>query len=276
MKQALISASLLASLALTAGCTLAVDVDRFKESSAATGPGSQQIGQNDTLVLKLAGMTAHQNQMLEYRVVGNSDNLIYFRGFIKPLGVPTLTLTAPGAVPRTDKQKFRLDFYADVNNSGDFDGLDSVTSNDHAWRVDELKAANAAGEIVIEFTHNFDFTDLYQFPKGTQAPAKELFAEANFALQNVGTDKIVEMRVIDTGSKHTAVLYRFPQAKDGDKAKVKGMIEVGNAYVVDVAVSPQSAPEMVTPFCIPSPMVNDTGLSVVFDPATATPGACQK
>ncbi|MCC6645585.1 MAG: protein kinase [Polyangiaceae bacterium] len=268
MNQTFSFAALLAALALSAGCTLAVDVDRFKEAQVDSSTGPQQVGQNDELVLRLTGMTAHQNQMLEYRVVG-SDNIIYFRGFIKPLGVPTLELRAPGAVPHNDKD-FRLDFYADVNNSGDFDGVDSVTMNDHAWRIDPLTKANKEGQVVVEFTHNFDFTDLYQYPNGNQNPAKELFAPTDITLKNIGAAKIVELRVVDTGSKHTAVLYRFPQAKDGDNMKVKGMIEVGNAYVVDVIVDDK------TPYCIPNPTVTDAGLVTVFDPSTATPGVCPK
>ncbi len=270
MKRALLPTLVLASLALSAGCTLAVDVDRFKESTSSATTGPQQVGKNDELVLRLTGMTAHQNQMLEYRVVGSDDNVIYFKGFIKPLGVPTLELRAPGAVPRNSKP-FRLDFYADVNNSGNFDGIDSVSSNDHAWRIEPLAKANKDGQVVIEFTHNFDFTDLDQYPKGVNDPAKELFTPAEIKLQNLGSAKIVELRIIDTGSKHTAVLYRFPQAKDGDSMKVKGMIEVGNPYVVDVIV------DDATHFCIPDPSVTDpAGLVATFDPSTATPGACAK
>ena len=60
---------------------------------------------------------------------------------IKPLdraGVESITLNVPGAIPAANKP-YRLDFFADVNRSGGFDGAGNVRLQDHAWRIFPLE-----------------------------------------------------------------------------------------------------------------------------------------
>jgi len=105
------------------GCFAVVDVDRFHTVDA--GPVTSAIrnpfGAYLDLKLSLVGMTPHVSQLFEYRII-DASNLIQSRGVVNPLGGVDVTVNAPLSIPK-ENGPFHLDFYADVNGSGGYDGL---------------------------------------------------------------------------------------------------------------------------------------------------------
>jgi hypothetical protein len=98
--------------------------------------------------LNLLGMTPHLGQLLEMRLVDNSDMEIGRTGF-ESLPVANSALFVPGMMQTAD---YRTDFYADLNGSGDY----NTPPTDHAWREE----FSSNGDVVLNFSHNTNFTDI--------------------------------------------------------------------------------------------------------------------
>lgn len=104
----------------------------------------------DTLTINFTGMTPHVGQMLT----------LYVREL--PSG-KTLDTLVVDAIENADFSlqsyviqsgtSYVLDFYADHNENGMYD----APPTDHAWRVE---TGEAIGNLVVEFTHNTNFTDI--------------------------------------------------------------------------------------------------------------------
>jgi hypothetical protein len=235
-----ISCGALAMVLCLPGCFALVDVDRFH--SADAGPDSPAAVSNPfgaymDLKLTLIGMTPHVTQLFEYRVI-DANNFIQFRGVVNPLGGPNAVINAPLSIPKLNGP-FHLDFYADVNDSGGYDGLGSVISNDHAWRIEPLdnypmdSITPVDGLIQVVFTHNTSFTDINTFPSGTPNPPKDkglgviVHVTNADALQN----DLIQVRILDTGANQTVGLVRLPKiSQPAFDLKIPGVVENGADY----------------------------------------------
>lgn len=240
------AAALLAGLSLP-GCFAVADVDRFHSTAAGPAPDSSaKLTASDQFTnfkFTLVGMVPHVNQMVEFRII-DSNNFIQFRGVVNPLGGPDATINVPLAIP-TLNGPFHLDFYADVNGSGGYDGLGSVVSNDHAWRIDPLAdypagaVAPVPGLVQVTFTHNTSFTDINTYPSGTPNPPKDTTLDATVHVTGASAlqGNLIQVRIVDTGSNRTVGLYRIPQITQSSfSMKVPGMVENGADYDVLVYV----------------------------------------
>jgi hypothetical protein len=188
-------------------------------------------------------MKPHATQMVEYRVV-DANNMVQSRGVLKPLGPNDLTINLPRAIPKINGP-FRLDFYADANDSGGYDGIGSVIANDHAWRIDPLadypvgSVMHVDGLVQVTFVHNTSFTDIDQYPIGTKNPSKDtgLGARIHIAAADAYGGKTLEARVAEAATGHVVCLHRVPELRaaafEGD---VPGCVEMGVDYDVTVYV----------------------------------------
>ncbi|MDP9035737.1 MAG: hypothetical protein M3O50_13110 [Myxococcota bacterium] len=108
------------TLALSA-CFAVVDVDRFhisqKASSASDGSVSNPSAMYLDFKFSLVGMKPHLTQMFEYRII-DASNFVQSRGVVNPLGTADVVINVPHAIPTTNGP-FHLDFYADVDGTGD-------------------------------------------------------------------------------------------------------------------------------------------------------------
>ncbi len=234
--------------------------------AAGAGGNAGRATEFDELSLKLQGMGVHASNTVELRVVGNSDNTLYARAIIHPLGAADVAIDVKRFIPRDSSQRYRLDFYADVNASGGFDGLGSVQADDHAWRFEELVASN--GVVSLEFTHNVNFTDIDQFPAGTAALPKEPGAPLSVKLQGLGplVGKPLELRLVDVVSGHVALMARYPAAVE-TTLKASGAVDPARGYSLDVTADGAA-------LCVPQLDVTVGGVVATFEPATAKVGAC--
>src|SRR6478609_469675 len=166
-------------------CNGMMNLDRFKgDESALSGPDATALDKSFVFIMK--SMSPHPAQLFEYRLI-DANNFIQSRGFLDPMGANDVELHVPKAM-LTQGGSYRLDFYADNNNSRSYDGLGSVVSDDHAWRfnapIETAPGAKVVGDTVeLTFIHNTVFTDIETGPNGekgmppmdTQIPATVTF-----------------------------------------------------------------------------------------------------
>jgi hypothetical protein len=237
-------------------CFAVVDVDHFRTADTASTVADSSTpdaafdpdsaggtATYDNLKFSLVGMRPHLTQLFEYRII-DATNFIQSRGLINPLGGPDLTINAPLSIPKVNGP-FHLDFYADVNHSGGYDGIGSVISNDHAWRIDPLEdypsgsVSPVDGLIQVTFTHNTSFTDINQYPSGTPNPPRDTGLGATVHVSNAGAlqGKLIQVRILDTDANHTVGLFRVPQiAQAAFDLTIPGVVESGGAYAALVYV----------------------------------------
>ena len=172
----------------------------------------------------------------------DANNYVQSRGVVKDVTNTDIVLNARRAVPRQNGP-YRLDFYADVNGSGGFDGLGSVVTNDHAWRIEPLvedpASLRADDTIVVNFQHSTTFTNIDQYPSGTKNPAQDTGLGAYVRVTGLDPwiGKTLQVRVADKQSGHVVALFRLPSITGAaEDAVVSGCVDVGTEYDIDVYV----------------------------------------
>lgn len=101
------------------------------------------------LTLNLIGMTPHLGEKLFMRVADTGNSKEIGR---KSVIIPSVDFSI--TVPKIDiGHSYNIDFFADHNGNGIYDAPPS----DHAWRI---SFANTSGNVVQNFTHNTNFTDI--------------------------------------------------------------------------------------------------------------------
>ncbi len=239
------------TLAAVCGCFAVTDIGSYRvgvSASAASGGASDDPTQPSTLVLTLRGMSVHLTQRMEFRVVDSHD-YVQARGIVEPFAEPPsggVTFHLGAAIP-ADNGPYRLDLYADVNGSGDYDGIPGGITSDHAWRIEPLadypagKVAHLANVVQVTFTHNTQFTDIDEWD-GKHAPAQSTGADVRVRFprdkMSPFRGRLLELRVVQASAPlRTVALYRDPELPDADvEAFIPGVVEVGDRYAVEVYV----------------------------------------
>jgi hypothetical protein len=233
-------------VSVVVGCSAMVKLDGYKEAPppASTTASVSHASGFENLKLTMLAMKPHVGQMVEARVV-DPNNFIQFRAVISAIdGSTDVTINAPNAIPKMGGSH-RLDFYADMNHSGGYDGIGSVVNNDHAWRIDPLTDfpegafSPVEGLVQVNFGHNTSFTDIDQYPVGTSNRAKDTTLGARVHVTGLDAfgGKLLNVRISDTITKHTVAVYRVPEIQGGKvDAVVPGCVEPGADYQIDVYV----------------------------------------
>jgi len=161
-----------------------------------------------------------------------------------PLGAADVSVFVPRAIPKSNGP-YRIDFFADVNGSGGFDGIGSVISNDHAWRIDPLVDYPAGavtpvdGLVQVTFTHSTSFTDIDSYPSGTPNKARDTGLPAVVRLTSLVEfdGKMLEVRVAEKETKHVVGLGRVARLTTPTlEFDIPGVVDVGVDYEVDVYI----------------------------------------
>ena len=210
---------------LSSSCFVVTDLGRFEKAEAIAPSNFSDLR------VTVRGMTSHVNEMFEYRVVDNS-NVIQSRGFIIPLGGPGATFYVQGAVPKQNGP-FRLDFYADHDNSGGYYEPRPDQTVDHSWRLAlDDRILDDKGVYVVAFDHNTSFVNLESPSRSTEfGKPLTVHLSGMERFQN----KRVEVRVGDASTTRVVAMYRVPRLTRVEfDAVVPGMIETGVSYAVEV------------------------------------------
>jgi hypothetical protein len=288
----------------TSACNTLMDLDRFKQVSASED-GGQDSGQdsdvvgNDAgtfdgdrdLVIVLQRMAPHPTQLFEFRIVDGA-NRVQTRGLLDPLGEQDVTIHVPVSVSEFGGP-YRLDMYADQNDTRSYDGLGSGTTNDHAWRI-PLEASTRRGRTVevsgttmtLTFLHDTVFTNIdtdlmgnAAVPGDTGLDAKISFSKLPASYQGVP----LQVRIANADTDRTVGLYRFPQAKAPPfDAVIPGVVEGEVAYNISVYIDVNGNGEYENPsaggpdkgWCQKRTADATKGLEFAFDPDLAGDGKC--
>jgi hypothetical protein len=214
------------SSTVSTSCFVVTDLGRFEK--AEPRPPSNF----SDLRVSMTSLNSHTSEMFEYRVV-DSSNVIQSRGFIIPLGSQDFDFFVPNAVPKQNGP-FRLDFYADHDNSGGyFEPRRDGTHVDHSWRLPlEPTMLDENDTYVVTFAHNQSWVYL-----DDPAPPIEFGKTCKVHLRAMEgfLKKRVEVRVSDATTRRVVAMYRVPSlTKPELDAVVPGMIESGVTYAVEV------------------------------------------
>ena len=104
------------------------------------------------LEVEFSGMTPHLGQMLTLYVRDLTsgdylDTVVVDEIEFAEFEVHSYAIENSGT--------YQIDFYADLNGDGVYD----PPPTDHAWR---LETGEAAGDVILEFMHNTDFTNIFE------------------------------------------------------------------------------------------------------------------
>jgi hypothetical protein len=219
----------LAGVAAITGCTLVTDVSDFEREppedagadadvDADTGPVCAfEADARRDLVLRLTHFSPHVGDAMEFRVVTRDSPPVQVAlGRLLPLDEAETLIEMPGAIPRGDHQ---LDFYADVDDSGDYTPPEGGTFVDHSWS----RAPCVPEE---SFRHDFVFQHLEE-PNLFGATARVRFLEMPLR------DVRFEMRIIEEDTGATVGMVRLPEIDAGEfELEVAGIIDGGFTYRV--------------------------------------------
>lgn len=230
-------AAKIALLALaTLSCADLAGLDDFTKRSVSESAST--ASDYFTMELSLVAWRPHLGHFVEYRIV-DATNYVQSRGVIRSMTAEDVKIRAPRAVPRSNGP-YRLDLFADVNRSGGFDGLGSVITNDHAWRLDpiaDFSKLRADDVIKVEFVHSTTFTNVDQFPSGTKNPSQDTGLPARVRLEGIDAfaGKTLQVRVADERTGHVVGLFREMRAEGSVlEAVVAGCVDVQTTYQIDV------------------------------------------
>ncbi|MBU1984483.1 T9SS type A sorting domain-containing protein [bacterium] len=132
------------------------------------------------VTLNAQGMTPHQGQLFELRVVDSNTGMEVGRKRVEIVPGANFSVMVPGIMRNGN---YDVDFYADLNRDDRYSG----TPTDHAWR---LSFANTTGDVTLDFSHNTSFTDVMW----------EYLFQINMLSMNPHLGQLFELRVVDQSS----------------------------------------------------------------------------
>ena len=103
------------------------------------------------LTVQFSGMTPHVGQMLNLYVINSSDGMIKDSVTIEQIPAADFNISSNSLM---SGESYHINFYADFNQNGSYD----IPPTDHAWQI---MLDNVAGDTTLLFTHNTDFTDIF-------------------------------------------------------------------------------------------------------------------
>jgi Secretion system C-terminal sorting domain len=124
------------------------------------------------LTVNLISMNPHLGQLFQLRVVQQDNQMEIGRYTLPQILVPNFSVYIPGFELG---HNYNIDFYADFNGNQQYDS----PPTDHAWR---LSFSSDTGNVVEDFTHNTNFTDI-QWPGATGISEEEGLTPGKYILE---------------------------------------------------------------------------------------------
>ncbi|HSO35234.1 MAG TPA: hypothetical protein VLT33_22050 [Labilithrix sp.] len=222
-------------------CTASLSLDRFTKDDAPLTTDTSTIKYFD-VQFNAKNMQSHIAEYFEIRVV-DKDNAVQMKAVYSNVTKPDFSLYMSRIVPKT-KAPYRLDFWADHNNSLKYDGIvGGINDKDHAWRrvlADPLpEDVRLAGKLyTVDFIHDTAFVDIATDLLGNPISTDDVLLPLNLKIVGAGAyvGKMMEVRVVDAGAGRLLALHREGSASDTYTARVLGVIDDTSPYEVSVYV----------------------------------------
>lgn len=240
-------AALLALPIALSACTASLDLERFKKSEQSVQPGTSTAQYSDVR-FTAQNMTSHINEYFEIRVVDKA-NRVQAKAVYFGVSNPDFTIYMRRLIPKAaTNAPYRLDFWADHNNSGKYDGIEGgINDKDHAWRrtldnplPEDVRQTGDRYELT--FLHDTNFVDIFTDLGGNKIDGKDTLL--NFDLKVVGAGafvgKMIEIRVVDKASGRLVALHRRGAALESYPAQVLGVLDEETTYEISAYVDANS------------------------------------
>jgi hypothetical protein len=230
--------SLLLALALvTMSCTASLELGRFRVNEDAAQAASPINVNYFDVRFSAKNMQSHIGEYFEMRVV-DRNNGIQAKAIYNDVTLPDFTLQLGRVIPKANAP-YRLDFWADHNDSRRYDGIiGGINEKDHAWRrvladplPEDIRLVGSTYE--FEFLHDTAFVDIFTDLDGNPISGEDTLLPCDLSVlapDQVG--KMIELRVLDKASGRLVGLYRLGRAKDAFHAVIPGILDIETVYEV--------------------------------------------
>ncbi len=225
----------------SASCTSSLELDRFRmEESSMQTAAPINVNYYD-VKFTAKSMLPHFNEYLEVRVVDRL-NRVQAKAAYNEMVYADFQLYLARVIPKANAP-YRLDFWADHNLSGRYDGIKGgVNEKDHAWRrvladplPEDMRLVGSRYE--LEFLHDTAFVDIFTDLDGNPISGEDELLPCDInviAPDYVG--KMIELRVVEKASGRLVGLYRQGRARETFHALVTGILDEQTDYEVSVYV----------------------------------------
>ncbi|MBX3229673.1 MAG: hypothetical protein KIT84_05000 [Labilithrix sp.] len=228
-------------LAVTS-CTASLDLDRFRKEEAKT---STNVVASVTYIdfrFIARSMLPHVGEDMELRLVDKA-NTVQGKAVYANVNRTEFKIECPKFVPKSGGP-FRVDFWADHNFSGKYDGIvGGINDKDHAWRRELVEpypedVQIVDGGFVLNFLHDTAFVDIFTDLEGNAISGEEELLPFQLSLKGIEayTEKSIEVRVADKGSGRLVGLHRRSVVRAPYVAEVTGVLDSQTPYEVSVFV----------------------------------------
>lgn len=227
-------------LVSTASCTASLELDRFRKQEAQS-IDALNVTHFD-FRFGARNMQSHIDETLEIRLVDKGNNLQGKAVYVDVVN-PDFTIDFPKFIPKANAP-YRIDFWADHNRSGKYDGIEGgINDKDHAWRrvlADPMPedVRFAEGRYELSFLHDTAFVDIHTDLEGNPIPGTDTLLP--FKLQVLGAapyaGKMLEVRVVERGSGRLVAVHRIGRALESYAAEVTGVLDEETPYEISAFV----------------------------------------
>lgn len=234
------SLALVLLVAATASCTASLDLDKYKKQDALTVDSASITYFDVTYSAK--NMQSHLGEYMEWRIV-DKTNAVAAKAVYVGVTRPDFKIDLPKVLPKANAP-YRLDWWADHNNSGRYDGIEGgINDKDHAWRrvfadplPEDVRLVGARYE--VDFLHDTAFTDIFTDLDGNKISGADTLLALRLDVQGAGAyaGKTIEIHAVDKGTGRLVAVHRQGKAPDAYPAIVTGVLDEETTYTVSAWV----------------------------------------
>lgn len=221
-------------------CTASLDLDRFHKQEAQVTDALNVTFYD--LHFGARNMQSHLGEQLEVRLVDKS-NAVQAKIVYVDVPKPDFSFDCPKLIPKTSAP-YRIDFWADHNKSGRYDGIEGgINDKDHAWRrvlADPLPedVRLVQGRYELSFLHDTAFVDIFTDLQGNKISGADTLLPFSLGIVDAGAwvGKPIEIHVVDKAAGRLVGVHRQGRAMIGYIAQITGILDEETPYEVSVWV----------------------------------------
>ena len=220
-------------LTMTTGCTNSLDLGRFHHDLQGTSPGAVTFAD---LKFVAKAMRSHLNEYLELRIVDRTNSL-QAKAVYQGVTSEDFSLNLAKIVPKMNGP-YRIDFWADHNSSGKYDGIEGgINEKDHAWRrvlgdplPEDIKLVDSRYEFT--FQHDTVFIDIATDLEGNKISLAETLLPLKVTVTNASAyvNHMMELRVVDRATGRLNGLFRQGTAAATFDINIAGILDEETGY----------------------------------------------
>lgn len=228
---------LAALVGVSTSCTYSLELKRFHHKADTTPIGGVTF---TDFRFTAKAMRPHIDEYFELLVLDRSD-VLQLKAIYNKVIVEDFSFFLKAAIPKMSPP-YRIDYWADHNLSGKYDGIvGGINEKDHAWRriladplPEDVRIVDSRYELT--FQHDTAFVDIRTDLQGNPISGAESLLPCHLSVANAGAfaGKMMELRVTDHATGRLTGFYRQGSATADFPALITGILDEETPY--DIAV----------------------------------------